>query len=87
MEFPWSVDDLPTAEPVLGSPIFITTGMMAEAINKMKQSKTPGPSGIVTEMLKAAVEVTCPLCCDLANAMIPEKFIPDLEHASYNQSV
>ena len=46
VEFPWSVDNLPRAEPVLGSPILITTGMVAEAINEMKQSKAPGPTGI-----------------------------------------
>ena len=67
VKFPWSVDDLPTAEPVFSPPILITTGM-AEAINKMKQSNAPDPTGIMAAIFKALVEVSCPLLCNLAKA-------------------
>ena len=76
VEFPWTADNLPSAEPVLGPPILITGEMVVQAINKMKQSKAPGPTGIVAKMLKASVEVSCPLLCDIANAIIAKGVIP-----------
>ena len=83
VEFSWSFDDLPEAEPVLGPPILISTEMVAEAISKMKVRKAPGPSGIVAEMLKASTEVICPLLCDIANAIIAEGVIPGDWDTSY----
>ena len=49
----------------------------------MKQCKAPGPTGIVAEMLKASVEVSCPLLCDIANAIIAEGVIPGDWNMSY----
>lgn len=35
------------AEPIAGPPIFITPEIVAEAMQKMKQGKAPGPLGMV----------------------------------------
>ena len=53
VEFPWSADNLLSAEPVLD----LTTGkMVVQAINKMKQCKAPGSTDIAAEMLKASLK-------------------------------
>ncbi|XP_060771234.1 uncharacterized protein slc22a21 isoform X2 [Neoarius graeffei] len=76
VEFPWSREDLTPAYPVEGPPILVTSEMVANALCKMKLGKAPGPSGIVAEMVKASEEVSIPVLCSLANAIIAEKKIP-----------
>ena len=41
------------------------------------------PTDIVAKMLKASVEVSCPLLCDIANAIIAEGVIPGDWNMSY----
>ena len=52
-EFPWNSESL-SSDPVEGPPIFITVAMVLKALSKMKTGKAAGPSGIVSETLKAA---------------------------------
>ena len=42
-------------DPVLGPPTLVTWEMVEKPINKMK--KSPGHSGVVTEMLKASSDI------------------------------
>ena len=53
-EFPWHPDCLSQVDPVPGQPLEISPAMIEKALDKMKNGKAPGPSGIVAEMLKAA---------------------------------
>ena len=49
--------------------------MVRESISKMKNGKTAGPSGVVSEMVKAAGE-TGDMVTDLVNQIIVEGAIP-----------
>ena len=42
---------------MLGPPTLVTREMVEKSINKMKKGKVPGPSGIVTEMLKVSSDI------------------------------
>ena len=55
VEFPWDEGALPDAPPVEGPPPPITDKMVTKALAKMKPGKSSGLSGIIVEMLKAAV--------------------------------
>ena len=55
VEFDWDPDHLSYQSPVEGLPIPITIDMVKKAISQMKADKAPGPSGIVVEMIRAAV--------------------------------
>ena len=57
VEFPWKEEDLSIPDPVLGPPLLITKEMVVKSICKMKNSKASGPSGMVTEMLKAFSDI------------------------------
>ena len=74
-EFSRNSEDL-TTDPAFGLPIRITIEMVAKAIMKMKNGKAAGPSGIVTEMLKASGDTGVRLVADLANDMIRNGTIP-----------
>ena len=78
-EFPWSL----SSDPVEGPPIFITVAMVLKALSKMKTGKAAGPSGIVSEMLKAAGEAGARLVADLANVMIRNCDMPSDWEDSY----
>ena len=54
-EFDWDLDHLSFQPPVEGPPIPIIIDMVKKAISQMKAGKAPGPSGIVVEMIRAAV--------------------------------
>ena len=56
VEFEWPSDLLPEVPPVEGPPPPVTVTHIRKALNKMKQGKAAGPSGIISEMLKAAGE-------------------------------
>ena len=48
----------------------------------MKAGKAPGPSGIVVEMIRAAVDMGASMIRDLAAAIIPDGKVPfDLEQS------
>ena len=52
------IEDLPDVSPVCGSSERILTLVVDTAIGKMKQGKSGGPTGVVSEMLKAAGETS-----------------------------
>ena len=56
MEFEWPSDLLPEVPPVEGPPSPVTVTHIRKALGKMKQGKAAGPSGVISEMLKAAGE-------------------------------
>jgi len=53
-EFPWNKDSLTKVEAVCGPSEEITFEEVRKAIKKMKNYKASGPSGVVSDMLKAA---------------------------------
>jgi len=53
-EFEWDSNGIKTANVVSGPIDRITYEEVKLAISKMKEGKAVGPSGVVTEMLKAA---------------------------------
>ena len=58
------------ADPVLGPSPVITQAMVEKPISKMKKGKAPGPSGVVTEMLKASSDVCSKIITDPTNCVI-----------------
>ena len=76
VEFPWREEDLSNADPVLGPPLLITKEMVEKSISKMKIGKASGPSGVVTEMLKASSDVCSELIADLTDSMIHDNIMP-----------
>ena len=83
VEFPWSEDDLSVADPVLGPPPLVTRKMAEKSISKMKLGKAPGPSGVVTEMLKASSDVCSEMIVDLTNSIIRDNTMP----SEWNDSI
>ena len=61
----------------------ITKEETVAAIRSMKNGKAPGPSGIVSEMLKASLETSGEVITSLANAIIREERIPSQWNDSY----
>ena len=49
----------------------------------MKLCKAPGPSGAVTEMLKASSDVCSEMIADLTNSIIPDNTVP----SEWNDSI
>ena len=43
----------------------------------MKKGKAPGPSGVVTEMLKASSDICSKMIADLTNSIICDNTIPN----------
>ena len=82
-EFSWNPDHLSQEEPVQGPPIEISPAMIEKALDKMKNGKAPGPSGIVAEMMKASGKVGSQIMSDLANAIIREECVPESWEESY----
>ena len=76
VEFPWSEDDLSVVDPVLGPPPLVTREMVEKSITKMKLGKAPGPSGVVTEMLKASSDVCSEMIANLTNSIIRDNTMP-----------
>ena len=58
-----------TVEPIAGPAMRIEQDWVKLAINKMKSDKAAGPSGIVSEMLKASGEAGIDLVTDLVNSI------------------
>ncbi|MBJ3377342.1 hypothetical protein JGC18_24880, partial [Salmonella enterica subsp. enterica serovar Typhimurium] len=59
-----------------GSSCRITDAEVEKAIGRMKKGKAAGPTGVVTEMLKASQEVGVQWLTDLSNRIIDEGRIP-----------
>ena len=63
------------ADPVLGPPTLVTQEMVEKSISKMKKGKAPGPSGVVTEMLKASSDICSKMIAYLTNFIIRDNTI------------
>ena len=77
VEFPWDEDALPDAPPVEDCAPEITDKMVRAALNKMKCGKAAGPSGIITEMLKAAGAKGIEFLRELITAVVKFGKIPE----------
>ena len=51
--------------------------MAEKSKNKMKKGKAPGPSGVVTEMLKASSDICSKMIDDLTNSIIHDNTMPN----------
>ena len=61
--------------------------MVVQSICKMKNSKASGPSGVVTEMLKASSNICSELITDLTNSTVQENAMPSEWDDSFMFSV
>jgi Reverse transcriptase (RNA-dependent DNA polymerase) len=75
-EFPWNKETLTVADITDRPCEEITISEVQEAINKMKNGKAAGPSGVVAEMLKAAGEAGLRWVTDVCNKVVREGMIP-----------
>ena len=76
-EFDWDRNSLSQVDPVSSAPILIDRSMVRKAVRKMKNGKAAGPSGIVSEMVKAAEEDSVDMISDLINQIIREGVVPE----------
>ena len=76
-----------TGNPVLGPPLLITKKMVVKSICKMKNGKVSGPSGVVTEKLKASSDTCSELIADLTNSIVRENAMPSEWDGSFIFSV
>ena len=76
VEFDWDPDHLSYQPPVEGPPIPITIDMVKKAISQMKAGKTPGSSGIVMEMIRAAGDIGASMIRDFTAAVICDGKVP-----------
>ena len=77
VEFPWNEEDLSTVYPVEGPPIYIQLEMVVDAVKKLKNGKTAGPSGVVGEMIKGCGEGGLQHLCLLINNIVKESLVPN----------
>ena len=70
-------------DPVLEPPPLVTQEMVEKSISKMKTGKAPGPSGVLTEMLKASSDVCSEMIADLTNSIISDNTMP----SKWNDSI
>ena len=87
VEFLWNPDGLSEVYPVEGPSEPITTVMVRKAINMMGLGKAAGPSGIVSEVLKAAGSSGASMIRDLIEDIIFENRIPSEWQESHIISV
>ena len=66
MEFDWDPEHLSDELPREGPSIPITIVMVEKVISKLKFSKHVGPSLVVVEMIRAAVDTGATMIRDLA---------------------
>ena len=76
-EFVWDKNGLPSTDMVCGPFEIITSEEVKVAIGETKVDKAAGPSGVASEMLKAAGEDGIMWMVDLFNQIISEEKIPD----------
>ena len=75
-EFGWDRENLVLGQPVEGPPPQIQKEWVKAAINKMKDGKAGGSSGVVAEMLKASGDIGLDLVTELINCIVREGCIP-----------
>jgi hypothetical protein len=76
-EFEWDKGCLSNTDTVCGPSELITPEEVKNAVSAMKLSKAAGPSGVVSEMLKAAGTDGVAWMTELFNKIIAEEKIPD----------
>jgi Reverse transcriptase (RNA-dependent DNA polymerase)/Endonuclease/Exonuclease/phosphatase family len=75
-EFPWNKDALTVADVKSGPSEQISPEEVRAAIEKMKNNKAAGPSGVVADMVKAAGEAGIIWVTDMCNAVVRDGRIP-----------
>ena len=65
------------ADPVLGPSTLVIWEMVEKSINKMKKGKAPGPSGVMTEMLKTSSNICSKMIADLTNSTTCDNTMPN----------
>ena len=70
-------EGLTNVSPVCGPSPRISTLKEVATIDKMKQGKSSGPTGVVSEMLKAAGETGTMWMADVCNAVVRDGRIPE----------
>ena len=71
-EFAWDRTGLTNASPVCGPSERISALEVGAAIEKMKQDKAAGPTGVVAEMLKSAGGTGTLLVTDVCNDVLKD---------------
>ena len=75
-EFPWNKETLTIADATIGPCERFTVTEVHAAIKKMKNNKAAGPSGVISDMIKAAGETGTIWITDLCNSIVREGKIP-----------
>ena len=75
-EFPWDSNLLQMENPKEGPAPWLEKDAIYTALNKMKDGKAAGVSGIVAEMLKASGEAGLELFIELFNNIVKEEKVP-----------
>ena len=75
-EFPWDSNLLQMENPKEGLAPWLEKHAIYTALNKMKDDKAAGVSGIVAEMLKASGEAGLELFIELFNNIVKEEKVP-----------
>lgn len=76
-EFVWDKNCLQNGVPVSGPAEEISVAEVKSAIADTKQGKAAGPSGVISEMLKASGDEGAQWVTDLCNLIVREGRIPD----------
>ena len=82
-EFLWAETSLSKIEPSIDPPPFITANIVLLSIQKMKLGKSPGPSNVIAEILKASPDQYSQLIADLINAIVKEGKVREEWNNSY----
>ena len=77
IEFEWPSQELPELPPTAGPRPKVSASLISKALGKMKCGKSAGPSGVITEMLKAAGDDGVELIRQLAEAVFSSCDIPE----------
>ena len=72
----WDRNNLSEVEAVASAAVFIEKDMVREAIQKMKNRKAAGPSGIAAEMIKASGQFGVDMITDLLNQIVRDSVVP-----------
>ena len=78
-EFPWDSNLLQMESPKEGPAPWLEKDAIYTALNKMKDGKAAGVSGIVSEMLKASGEAGLELFIELFNNIVKEEKVPSVK--------
>ena len=74
-EFAWDRNSLSQADTVSDIPCLSDKDMVRKSVSKIKKEKAARPSGVVSEIVKAAGETEVDMITDLINQIIVEGVI------------